>query len=266
MNEPTLQDILKAIQSVGTDLKSFKEESTPKFDALLKDVTDVKRDHSIIRKKVANNESSICSLRLEVEMIKQKQLKNNICIGGVPALPGENLFDIVVIIWDLLGIGKDVLDFITGIYRTKGKTSSIIVQLSNEALKSAILEKKKAKKSLLVEELQLATGPSNTEVTINQQLTPYYSNLMYNGRQAVKNKTIHSCWFTNKGMLVKIKEDATPVLITTVAELADYTAKDDKLNKRRASSEVPNPSKKPAEMEPRAQADRKAKNKNKNST
>lgn len=93
---------------------------------------------------------------------------------------------------------KGVLNCATGIYRTKGKTSSIIVQLTNEAPKYAILEKKKHKKSLLVEELQLGNGSSDAEVTINHHLTPYYSNLMYHGRQAIKSNAIHSCWYTNK--------------------------------------------------------------------
>lgn len=144
--EPTLADVLFAVNNNGDELREFKNEYNIQQVAISKDVEEIKKDNKAISKKANEFDSRLTSMQFEVETLKQKQLKNNLCIGGIPRTADENLLDIVINIFCKLGILNDIHDFISGVYRTKGKSSAIIVNLSNEGLKSEILLKKRLRR------------------------------------------------------------------------------------------------------------------------
>lgn len=140
--EPTLREVLNAVKLNGLELKQLHDDSAIKFDTILGDISKFKTQNTALQKRVNTNETILRSVTFEVEMLKQRQLQNNISIGGIPTTADENIVGIFVNICEILGIRSDVEGFICGIYRTMGKSNAIIVQLTNEGLKTAILEKK----------------------------------------------------------------------------------------------------------------------------
>lgn len=247
-NNPSLKDILDAVKGIGNDLSEFKNETKDNFKSLSGELHVIKNQTTAIEARVGDCEANVDHLAYEIECMKQRQLKCNISIGGVPANNSEDLLKIFNDICKVLNFNCPN-DLITGIYRTAGGAKrSIIVQLANESVKFGILNAKKNKKSIILEELETKFTDSKNEIMINQQLTPFYGNLLYVARQAKKNGNIAECWFSMKGVYVKPQKTSNAVLIKSVNELNAFlstsTTDPPPHQKRKASQEIKNASKK----------------------
>lgn len=258
--EPSLKDIFEAIKNIGADLAELKKESKDNHCALTADIQRIDErfnDYKTVSdSRLDNCELNISHLAYEMESMKQRQIKCNASISGVPVTNGENLLDIFNKICNAINYNC-TNDNISGIYRTNGRNKqSIIVQFTNENTKFGILNAKKLKKSLIVEELNLNFNNASNEIMINQQLTPYFGNLLYNARQAKSNGHIAECWFTMRGVHIKPTKTSNAVIIKSVGELNTFFSTDEPIlsaakptstetaNKRKASHEIPNEPKK----------------------
>lgn len=156
-----------------------------------------------------------------------------------PAKNNENLESILANICQCLNAPLRSEDYNT-IYRTSGPSKkTLIVQFNSEAAKAGLLNAKKAKRTLLLEEIDPNLAPSNNEIFINHHLTPYFTELLYFARQGVKRKEIFSCWFTSRGITIKESEESQPVLVYDKTGLSRYvTITENPTEKRRASSEL----------------------------
>lgn len=251
---PTLQDVLDAVKKIGSDMYEFKNESKENFRSLSEEMQGIKNQ---VDARIDTCEANIDHLSYEVECIKQRQLKCNITIGGIPATPNENLLNMFTAICNVINFNCPN-ELVTGIYRTTGRAKqSIIVQLANESVKFGILNAKKIKKAIILEELDTKFHDSKSEIIINQQLTPFFGNLLYKARQAKAKGHIAECWFSMKGIFIKPQKTSNAVQIKSVAELATFlpvesttdTSCEQPLDqssqhKRKASSEINNASKK----------------------
>lgn len=105
--------------------------------------------------RVSTVDANQANITYELELLKQKQLLNNLCISGITHRENQNLHEIFSKICSCLEIDCNS-NKIAGIYRTRGKfNSSIIVQLKSEHLKRIILAAKKSKQSIIVDELEI---------------------------------------------------------------------------------------------------------------
>lgn len=250
-SEPSLQDVLDAVKGISAELTDLKNESNVNFRALSGDMQSIKDHTSAIETRVGDCETNIDHLSYDMECLKQRQLKCNISIGGIPAKSNEDLLAIFNAICTVLNYNCPN-ELVTGIYRTSGPTKkSIIVQLANDSVKFGILNAKKAKSSILLEELGLNFNERMNEVMINQQLTPFFGNLLYFARHAKKNNEIAECWFTMRGIYIKPQKNSNAVLIRSANELNSFLtpvqsaeSSNANSNKRKASQDMLKPPKK----------------------
>lgn len=118
--------------------------------------------------------------------------------------------------------------------------------MANESVKFGILAAKKKKKTTILQELNLDFADSNGEIMINQQLVPYFGNLLYKARQLRLKGAIYQCWFTMKGVHIKPTENGNAVIIKSPLELVQFNSnaidEEDTTrnnnNKRKASKEI----------------------------
>lgn len=268
----SLNDVLKAVLGVKDDLKKFKSDSANNFTELHKEIVNIKSHTSELDLRVvtvetarANLETNQVKLTYELELIKQKQLVANLCITGIKHQEGQDLNEIFSQICRCLNIECNSSE-LAGIYRTRGhRNTSVIVQLKNESTKRRILAAKKAKQSVIIDELELSTLTGTEKININCHLTPYFSHILYVARQAVKREEIQACWFSNKGILVRAHNDDTPILIKSAEALASLITTSTPSSKLKASDSIDtntNPPKKVAEASTSHSASRPAKSKN----
>lgn len=219
--DPTLADIMCV-------LKSFKTDTEQNFNSLIDDVSELKTKSSQMEHRIEGCEFNVSSIGIELEIMKQKQLKNNICIDGVPGSTNENIRSIFKAICFKLEINVHINSVIAA-YRTKGSNNrlgSIVVQLDNSGLKAAIMNKMKIRKSLLVEEINIGLNNNNNQIFIFNHVTPYFSHLLYIGRQAIKNKQLSSCWLASNGVFVTLNENNNKVLINNEEQLVKLISRD----------------------------------------
>lgn len=260
--DPMLKEILDAVKSVRAELTEFKNESNENFGALSTELQGINEYKIATDKRLDDCELNISHLAYEMECIKQRQLKCNISISGIPVTANENLLDIFNSICTAINFNC-TNENVAGIYRTTGRTKqSIIVQLSNESIKFGIINAKKLKKSLIIEELSLNFNNATNEVMVNQQLTPYFGNLLYNARQAKHHGHIAECWFSMKGVHIKPTKNSNAVIIKSACELNAFIptetpidsnanqntqTSNEAANKRKASQDISNDAKKTTE-------------------
>lgn len=240
---PSIQDVLDAIGKINSNLDEFKLESNTHYNALSSDIQEIKNRTTSIDDRLNVCESNVDHLTYEVEILKQRQLQNNISISGIPIEPNENLHDIFDNICKAINYVCPH-DMIASIYRTNGSAKrSIIVCFINDSVKFGMLAAKKNKQTILLVELGFKN--SKAEVMLNQQLTPYFGNLLYTARQARHKGDITQCWFTNKGVYIKPNANSNSVLIKCQADLLPFsTNSSEKTHKRKPSNELQNSPKK----------------------
>lgn len=229
--EPTMQTLLDAILS-------FKEETGNNFKSVKEELATVTSAISDLTERVVAIEETQSTLAYEIELLKQKGLSNNICIAGIEAEESENLAEIVTKIASTIGIVCEQEDIIDT-YRTAGQW--IIARFHTDAIKFGLLKAKKEKKSLIVDELGLNLDGGTNEIFINHHLTPFFANLLFLARKAVKRNELSAAWFTNKGICVKrTDKDTQHTLIKSIDELNTLlpTSSKSDSSKRRASSEI----------------------------
>lgn len=130
------------------------------------------------------------------EILKQDQLKNNMCISGVPTqlIKNDNTADAVIAIAKTLGLEYNASCFTSYPFAAK---KFIIVHFYNIKHKQMMMNKIRIKKSLMVEEaFQLK---SNSQIYLNDHLTPYFNALYLQARKAKKeNKLVSASSYGGK--------------------------------------------------------------------
>lgn len=150
------------------------------------------------------------------ELTKQQALKNNISIFGCPKINGEVVVNTALAIFKAFGSEFSPTDF-EAVYRTEGKKpsfSSIIVKFVKFENKLAVLNSKEKKQLKICDVFD--GNKSNAQIYLNNHVTPYFGRLLAAGRQAMKDKLIHSCWIGATGCLIKLQEDGKSIIIRTV--------------------------------------------------
>lgn len=212
-------------------LQSMKEEQLTKSDLNTINQMVDKKLESVQEKLESQNERMIqLETRLsqmenagsngyDNELMKQKILRNNIAIMGIPPTPNEDLTSIVSSVLKLLA--ANAMEKVESVYRTtpNAKRTLIIVKFSDYDTKIEVLNAR-AKKSIKLDQTVFkGASKSSAIVFINNHVTPYFGVLLYHGRQAIKQKKIHSCWIASNGCLLKMVEGGEPMGFKTVDEL-----------------------------------------------
>lgn len=101
----------------------------------------------------------------------------------------------------------------------KGKSPLIVVKLSNYDAKISILNAK-VKKTVRVSDIaECDPSIANNYVYINNHVTLYFGLLLKEGRTAIKNGQIHSCWLAFSGCMLKFEKEGNSIGFNSLEEL-----------------------------------------------
>lgn len=218
MPEPTMKQLYAKIcenvtKSDLTELTSqinlFASQTNEKIEKI-----NVKVD--TVTSQVFENTDKIELLESNIESLKQDQLKNNICLSGVPPtlITNENSADLLIEIAKKLGVELTKNQF--SAYPVASK-KFIIVRFYNLKHKQNIISKIRVKRSLMVEEV--FNMQSNGQIYINDHLTPFYNKLYLLARTAKKDGKLSSASSYGGKIRARINADDPPILITTERQL-----------------------------------------------
>lgn len=186
MPELTLNDLALMIQRNATKedidnivtarINTYQQQTNEQIDEIRQQV-----DSANVMNNV--NADRIEELQATVESLKQDQLKNNICISGVPAsqITDDNTAQIVIAIGKTLNVNLTASQFTS--YAVANK-KFIITHFYNYKHKRDLLMNVRAKKSLMAEEV--LSIQSNSQIYLNDHLTPYLNSLHILAREAKK--------------------------------------------------------------------------------
>lgn len=199
------------IDSLKDQIATYTRETNDKIHNLNKEVQEVKTNN-------AANTDRIELLEINMELLKQDRLRNNICISGVPVniINKMNISDVVVSIGHSLGY--EFTGSLFNAYTIAGNRF-IIVHFYNLKHKQTLINKIRVKKSLMVEEV--FDNESNSQIYLNDHLTPYFNQLYLMARTAKKEGKLASA--TSFGGKIRARKDLNdaPVTITNEKQLIE---------------------------------------------
>lgn len=214
-HESTLADVFALLQKcaskddikdIKTKITDYKRETDEKFGEL-------KQQVDIAMTTSNSNAEKIDELQASIETLKQEQLKNNICISGVPVdiTKNNNTAEIIIAIADKLDV-KLVKNNFSSYAISENKF--IIVRFHNYKHKHQLLLRIRTKKSLMVEEV--FKTKSNSQLYLNDHLTPYFNHLFLLARNAKKNGTIATA--SSYGGKIRIRKNINDAPHTITCE------------------------------------------------
>lgn len=208
-----MQTIKDDTQEMKANVNSYTVTTNSKLEEKNHRINNVS-DHS------AENRQKIEKLEESIEILKQDQLRNNICISGVPADKIMNAItkDIVIAIAKKLGID------LSPSYPV-AKNKFIICNMYNITHKQSLLNKIRVKKSLLVEEV--FGTQSNSQIYLNDHLTPYFNRLFLIARTAKKEGKLASAT-SNGGKIRARKCIDAPCIIYSERQLHEIIERNNK--------------------------------------
>lgn len=233
MNE-LLQKIL-ATQCTKDDFKEFSANVNHRLSNIEGRIESNDEKLSVVTQRMDTCEQMTTRVQYQLEMDKQRQLKDNISVHGIPYTNGEDLTAIILKVFAKIGCEVSNAN-IAKYYRIKGNNNNvIIVKLANFELKQKILVLKSKHVLKLSDIVTVPTEP-NAQIYINNHTTPFFGKLLSEGRKAAKTGSIQSCWLNNQGCQIKFKENGKSFLYKTVDELRELIAKEGTKTKKRPIS------------------------------
>lgn len=219
--QPSLLDVFNLVKTCATkdDIDELTQKIATHTKTTNKKITDlnVRVDH--IASSSETNTECIEQLETNIEILKQNQLKNNICISGIPVdiVQSMDTAEIIVTIADVLGMQLNRSNF--NAY-TVANSKFIIVHMFNIKEKLALVSIVREKKSLLAEEV-FGQTQSNNRIFLNDHLTPYFNRLFVLARKAKAEGILASV--TSYGGKIKIRKSNNdiPIIIYTEKQLQE---------------------------------------------
>lgn len=217
MPEPTIADLISLIGNIPN--KSVFVEMQNRVLALAEDnknrINGVEQQVASVSSTVAQNTDRISQLEYTIQSLQQDKLRNNVCISGVPLDDNTDINEAIVRIAATLQVALRAIDFTA---YTAANNKLIIVSFNNYTHKQMLLNKIRAKKSLMVEEV-FGAIQSNSQIYINVHLTKYFNNLYLMARLAIKQGKLTSATTSGGKIRVRKYEGDIPVIITDQKQL-----------------------------------------------
>lgn len=220
-----LTEIAKTTSATRCELAEYRNETDNKIQCISSTVDDACVRIKFLEEKLAALENNVkvpnaSTDLISVELLKQFNLKNNVCISGLPSKHKENIKDVISAVGKALSVRFGPNDILSA-YRAKSSQKSpglIIIRFANFNKKIELLSSKRKKKTLKVNELGLDLEKPNGILYINNQLTPYFSEIFMKAKRATFHDKIKSCWMASNCVSI-ITNDDTKMLIKSMGEL-----------------------------------------------
>lgn len=162
-------------------------------------------------------------LSYKIELKKQNELRNNLCIAGIPQIRDENLRDIFIKLCKLLG--AKISDKDIKWIRRDFPRSVITVELWSHNVKLHIARCSHSNYIWSDEVIRLPSGILRNRIYINDQMTKFYKEMWEIARNARKKKLIQTSWITDKGYMVKRTSTSQKRYFLSSRELTFYINK-----------------------------------------
>lgn len=206
---------IKREQVTKIDLNNFASKISQKLDGMDDRINTQADSIDDMNVRLTACESLVESATYSIEMDKQRQLKNNLSIAGLPQSK-ENLKEVVLRLFTKMDVqiaDGDIIDA----YRVKAG-NTVIVKLSNFTTKQNLLSVK-SKSQLSACDIMTTMPLDKSVIYINNHTTPYFGKILQEGRKMVKEKQIFSCWLNANGCQVKILSDSTPTTVQNIGQM-----------------------------------------------
>lgn len=235
---------IKNQQVTKTDLQGYTDKINSRMENIETKIEKHEDNFVIINNRLDKIEQNAKLAQYERELDKQRQLRNNICIFGIPHKDNENLTDLAVKTFTLIGVQMDSSKILSA-YRINGNTNNIIVvKLSEYELKQQLLNLKAVNVTTIGNILDCETELANKKIYLNNHLTPFFGRILHHGRMAIKAGKLHSCWIYSFGCQIKFSTEGKTYGIRSITQLNDLLNEKhhEKNNKKRyAPSDVTSP-------------------------
>lgn len=220
MPEPTMRDLFNMLQNCPSkhDLEAIKTQIVESNNETIAKVDDIARRTDTIEDTQYQHAEKIQMLEINLELLKQENLKNNICVSGIPPamIKKENgTSKIIISIAKYLGVDVSASQFTS--YAVAGN-KFVIIHFYNMSHKQLLINKIRIKKSLMVEEV-FQQNQSNSQIYLNDHLTPYFNKLYLMARNAKKDGKLASATSFGGKIRARKSEDDIPTLITHEQQL-----------------------------------------------
>lgn len=218
----------------GEALNEFKVEIRENFKLLTEELQKLRKDFTeevkVLKDKVefltkdnAEKDIVIGNLMQQVNVHDQYSRNKNIEIDNVEQIENEDVEAIVIEIAEKLGLEVKPEE-IDAVHRLPSrnvsrKVNKIIVQFTTRKKRDLFLQKRRE----LLRSCEVTGGNSNNRVYINENLSPFYKELLWRTKQQAKELGHKFVWFKNGHILVRKDENAKQVRkIDTFKHLADF--------------------------------------------
>lgn len=228
--EPTGHDLMKVLNANAAVLEGIREE--------ISKVAALGEQHSrrigsaenriqenalaIVNLEVDNEviKENIDDVTVELERVKQSQLKNSLEIVGVPIKTGENVTNVCINLLKFLSVDIDERDInsCSRAGRTPRQLSNgetvyphIYLDLVRESIKLKVFEQiKKRHKAIKTTDLGFTDFAAST-IYVNHRFTPYMKNIYLAGLK-VRNKGLLKFYWYKDGLVHGRVEEGSKVL------------------------------------------------------
>lgn len=215
MDQPTMLDLFNLIAKCATkeDIGDISSRINIHVRETNEKMQNINTNLEVVAMQASDNSDRIEMLEANIEQLKQDQLKNNLCISGVPPglINGDNTSDIVIKIASKLNVEITRNQFSS---YAVANNKFIIVRFYNIKYKQMMQNKIRVKRSLMVEEI--FTNTSNSQIYLNDHLTPYWNKLYLMARTAKKDGKLASA--TSHGGKIRARKSTNDAPITITHE------------------------------------------------
>lgn len=208
--EPTIANVWNLLKFNTIGVKSKLQEHENKLVAV-----DQRID--VLHEKIKQLESAAVDASYESELTKQRNLRNNVTLMGIPHKQNENLKAIATAVFHCIGI-EIRQSKIRHAYR---KGSMVFVCLHEYDDKANII-KSRTNQKIMADMIGIQyADQSSTQVFINNHTTPYFGRILQFGRNATRDKRISSIRLSTRGCLVQLEPNGEEILVKSVSHFVD---------------------------------------------
>lgn len=224
-------DMREPQNGLATTLNQIKTNQTSlsqKFDDMRSQINDLtlehksfKEDINHIQKQHHEQSQIINKLEADNDALQQKNLQNNLIIGGLP-----NNVDARVVLEKIMNVldTQCSMNDVQDIYylhtkniqqsetsaqneNNKKKSPLLLVKFKNFESKSEMVQKRKKKQTLFVNEIELNTN-NDTQIYFRDHVTPFKNTLFKECRELKDELTFKFLWMRDTQILLRKQENS----------------------------------------------------------
>jgi len=217
-----MKDLKTSVQFVSDQMDDFKLS----LEAAMDKIKSMEHDQEQLRSENTSLKAQLNDCLGKLENLEQYGRNRNLQIDGIPEVAGEKMSDIVKVMSDVI---EEPIDFevdIQAIHRIPTKRNKgpkpIIAQFSNRQKRDLVLKKCK---SAVLRATQFQGGAPNTVVYVNEHLTAFNKNLLFNAKK-LKLIGYKYVWPAEGKIYVRKSDGAPRVHVTSLDQLSRLAGRD----------------------------------------